>query len=411
MIQGPSVNDPISAIPAAIKTKTSLLFGLWASAGGEVFNNELAALQNTIDQYCDQLDGLVAGISVGSEDLYRNSPVGQEAGENPGADPQTLVDYIARVRDTVRGSCLEKAPIGHVDTWTAYVNGTNNPVIEACDFIGMDAYPYFENTKDNPIENGAALFQSALDATRGAAGGKEVWITETGWPVSGKESGQAIASTKNAEAYYKAVGCPRFGGNVNIWWYTLQDSNTDPTQPSFGVVGTPLSDNTLYDLSCANVEDDPATSSSKSSSGTSTAAVNDPVEEATTTAPVEVGRPEFTTTARDDEAVATTTAVETTLTTIVSTRIESSSSPAETDGNGSSDDSAGQPTDQTTQDGQPGATGVNPPPVAGTESTTTDESGSSPTGESGEQVPPSSGSRLNSFGAAFIAVVVAFSML
>ncbi|KAJ2971899.1 hypothetical protein NQ176_g7467 [Zarea fungicola] len=102
MIQDGTQSDPISAIPAGISTKTSLLFGLWASAGQAQFNNELAALQKTIDQYCDKLDGLVAGISVGSEDLYRDSPIGQAAGENPGAGPDVLSNYVDQVRKTIK---------------------------------------------------------------------------------------------------------------------------------------------------------------------------------------------------------------------------------------------------------------------------------------------------------------------
>ena len=247
--QGNTANEPISAIPAAISTKTSMLFGLWASAGEDAFNNEIEALQKTIDQYCDRLDGLVAGISVGSEDLYRISPTGIQNGENPGANPDTLVNYISRVRDTVKGSCLSNAPIGHVDTWTAYANSSNQALIEACDWLGMDAYAYFENTKPNSIENGASLFQEALANTKAASGGREVWITETGWPVSGKESGEAVASPKNARTFWKEVGCPLFG-TTNTWWYTFQDSAPTTPNPSFGVIGSELTTKPLYDLSC-----------------------------------------------------------------------------------------------------------------------------------------------------------------
>jgi glucan endo-1,3-beta-D-glucosidase len=31
-----------------------------------------------------------------------------------------------------------KAEVGHVDTWTAWVDGANEVVIKASDFIGMD---------------------------------------------------------------------------------------------------------------------------------------------------------------------------------------------------------------------------------------------------------------------------------
>lgn len=112
MIQGGSANDPISAIQAAINTRTTLLLGLWASAGAETFANELRALERTIEQYGDELDGLVAGISVGSEDLYRISPIGIEAGSNPGAEPDTIIDYINQVRQAVQGTSFANYPIG-----------------------------------------------------------------------------------------------------------------------------------------------------------------------------------------------------------------------------------------------------------------------------------------------------------
>ncbi|KFA49052.1 hypothetical protein S40293_06181 [Stachybotrys chartarum IBT 40293] len=259
MIQAGTANDPISAIPAAINTRTSLLFGLWASAGDDAFGNELAALQRTIDQYCSQLDGLVAGISVGSEDLYRISPTAIANNEYAGASPDKLVGYIARVRDTIRGSCLTDIPIGHVDTWTAYVNGSNSAVIDAIDWLGMDAYPYFEDTKPNSLQNGRSLFASALDQTRAVANGKQVWVTETGWPVSGDMFGQAVPSTDNARTYYQQVGCSLFG-TTNTWWFTFQDSSPTTPNPSFGLIGSDLTTTPLFDVSCDGVSSTPFSS-------------------------------------------------------------------------------------------------------------------------------------------------------
>lgn len=282
--QGDTDNEPISAIPAAIKTKTSMLFGMWASAGEDGFAKELTALEKTIDQYCDKLDGLVAGISIGSEDLYRISPIGLAADGKaqalPGCEPDLLVKYIKQVRKTIKGTCLEKAPIGHVDTWTAFYNETNNPVIEACDWVGMDAYPYFEDTKPNAIDEARGLFQSALEKVQSASGGKEVWITETGWPVSGKKSGDAVASTKNARTFWEDVGCPLFG-KTNTWWYTLLDSNSDgdaTSKPSFGVVGEDLTSKPKYNLSCKGVKAEPS-SSTKSHSSKPTASETEDKEQ------------------------------------------------------------------------------------------------------------------------------------
>lgn len=86
----------------------------------------------------------MAGISVGSEDLYRITPTGIANGENPGASPDTLVKYIGQVKAAIANTPFANIPVGHVDTWTAWVNGSNSAVAAACDFVGVDAYPYFE---------------------------------------------------------------------------------------------------------------------------------------------------------------------------------------------------------------------------------------------------------------------------
>ncbi|KAI1776865.1 glycoside hydrolase family 17 protein [Hypoxylon cercidicola] len=266
MVQGGTASDPISAIPAAIKTKTTLLLGLWASGGDTSFANEINALKAAIEQYGDDFTKLVDGISVGSEDLYRNSPMGIAAGSNVGAEPATIARYIQETKDTIAGTGLEGTPIGHVDTWTAWYNGTNQAVIDACDWLGMDAYPYFQDTMPNSIGESKSLFQEAMGKTQQAGGGKPVWITETGQPVSGKTVGQSVASTDTAETYWKDVVCPLLSSGANLWYYTLQDAAPDTPSPSFGIVGDKLTTTPLFDLSCDDVD-----TSSSSSAGSSSA--------------------------------------------------------------------------------------------------------------------------------------------
>ncbi|KAH8820829.1 GPI-anchored cell wall beta-1,3-endoglucanase EglC [Xylogone sp. PMI_703] len=272
MVQGGTANTVISAIPAAIAEDTSLLLGLWASGGDAAFSNEITALKTAIQQFGTQLAPLVAGISVGSEDLYRISPTGIAANSGLGANPDTIASYISQVRDAIKGTPLSGATIGHVDTWTAWVNGSNNAVIEACDWIGMDAYPYFQNTESNGIETGAQLLKDAYSATQGAVGGKPVWITETGWPVSGSTENLAVPNTQNAKTYWDQVGCDFAFGKINTWWFTLQDSAPVTPNPSFGVIGSTLTTTPLFDLSCSGSSSSSSSSSAAASSSTTSSA-------------------------------------------------------------------------------------------------------------------------------------------
>ncbi|KXJ92375.1 glycoside hydrolase superfamily [Microdochium bolleyi] len=271
MIQAGTTSDPISAIPAALNTSTTLLLGLWASAGQTVFTNEINALKAAIAQYGDAFAKAVDGISVGSEDLYRSSPQGIAAGSNVGTDAATIVNYIRQVREAIAGTALSGAKIGHVDTWTAWVEGSTQPVIQACDWIGQDAYPYFEQENQNAIGNNKDLFYQSLAATTRAVNGKPVWITETGFPVSGKTVGQAVPSLENAETYWQEVGCAIFQ-TTSVWWYTLQDAAPATPNPSFGVIGNTLTTTPLYNLTCGAASGQGSSSSSSSALPSSSSA-------------------------------------------------------------------------------------------------------------------------------------------
>ena len=252
-IQAGTTDTPSDAFQAAINTNTSLLLGLWASAGQQNINYEIAALTAFLSGSSGAaLAKLIVGISVGSEDLYRISDTGILNDSGAGASPTDVTNYIGQVKTAIASTAAKGALVGHVDTWTAWVNSSNDAVITNSDFIGMDAYPYFQNTMTNPIGNGYSLFDAAYEATIAAAGGIPVWVTETGWPVSGANSGDAVPSIANAQTYWDQVGCGLLFGKTNTWWYTLQDAYPTTPNPSFGVVGTDLSDTPLYDLSCSS---------------------------------------------------------------------------------------------------------------------------------------------------------------
>ncbi|UJO13947.1 putative glucan endo-1,3-beta-glucosidase eglC [Fulvia fulva] len=250
-IQAGTVNDPVEAFQPAIDTKyTTLLLGLWASAGQEAFNNELAALKKAIAAHQTHWKDIVVGISVGSEDLYRITPTGIGNKENVGVGPGVIVDYIKQTRAAIKGTVAEGTKVGHVDTWTAWISGSNTAVIDAVDFLGFDGYPYYEkDTGRNSIKNAQQLFFESYNKTVAVSKGKEVWITETGWPVSGPQDfGKSVASIPNAKKYWDDVGCRVFG-NINTWWFRLDDAKQDPKEVSFSTI-KPNHGEPLFSLTC-----------------------------------------------------------------------------------------------------------------------------------------------------------------
>jgi glucan endo-1,3-beta-D-glucosidase len=263
-IQPDTTDTPIEAFPAAVKWNTKLLLGIWAS-GTTSIDNELSALKKAIDQYGKNFTDLVVGISVGSEDLYRVSESGIRNEAGLGQDADTIVGFIKDARDALEGTALSSIPVGHVDTWSAWANESNKDVIDEVDFVGTNLFPYYEDDKGNDFSNVTNVFEYALNSTEQAAGNKDVWITETGWPVSGPDFGQAKASLDNAKGYWDTIGCTLFG-RKNVFWYALRDSNPD-NEAKFAVTKD-LSTTPQYNLTCPSDSGAPASINNDTSAAT-----------------------------------------------------------------------------------------------------------------------------------------------
>ncbi|KAK5626170.1 hypothetical protein RRF57_001885 [Xylaria bambusicola] len=265
-VQAYSTNDPIEAFDAAVETKTKILLGVWTS-GTDSIENEMTALKNALKKHGKDLSDLIIGVSIGSEDLYRISVTGlKNDPDGVGAGPDVITKFIKEFKAEFADSAISNVPIGHVDTWDAWTNGTNKAVIDAVDWIGVDEYPYYESSKENNIKNAGTLFDNAYDAAAAAAGGKPVWVTETGYPYTGIKWGDAVASVDNAEYYWQEVGCRRLFNKTPTFWYNLRDSNGANKQ-SFAITDN-LSTTPRFNLTCPDTFDTP--SSTSSSAGTST---------------------------------------------------------------------------------------------------------------------------------------------
>ncbi|KAI1131722.1 GPI-anchored cell wall beta-1,3-endoglucanase EglC [Nemania abortiva] len=247
-IQCGTVAEPTEAYQAAIDTDTKILVGLWASAGRDVFEDELKALITAARTLSTAFTDRIIGISVGSEDLYRSSSLGIANNAGEGATAAELQGYIGWLRDWTRGTLLEGIPITHVDTWNAWMRPENRGVIEAIDFLGHNSFPYFENAMPNAIEKASDHFWFAVGVTESVAQGKPVWVTETGWPDTGPVHRDAVPSLENAKTYWKTIGCSLFGKR-NIFWYTLVDAAMTNSDLSFAI--TPAYSATpKFDLAC-----------------------------------------------------------------------------------------------------------------------------------------------------------------
>ncbi len=126
-------------------------------------------------------DGHVDIAAVGNEVLYRNDLPAEE-----------LLGHIQRVK-----KAIPNVPVGYVD---AYYEFSVHPAItEACDVILANCYPYWEGCHiDYSLIHIKQMYYQALAAGQG----KQVIISETGWPSQGTGLNEAQPGYENALRYF-----------------------------------------------------------------------------------------------------------------------------------------------------------------------------------------------------------------
>jgi glucan endo-1,3-beta-D-glucosidase len=121
------------------------------------------------------------------------------------------------------------------------------------------SYPYYEKDKGNSYANLTNVWDYISSQVNSAAAvySKPVWVTETGWPTSGPDFGEAKASVDNAKGYWDTIGCGKLFGRTNTWWYNIRDSN--PANKEKFAITKDLSTTPLFDLTCPSGSGAPAT--------------------------------------------------------------------------------------------------------------------------------------------------------
>lgn len=135
--------------------------------------------------------GLVQVACVGNETLLVTDTSG------PILTPEKLIEYINYVRDGISDESIPITTSDSVDVLMA-----NPSVRRACNLLMPNCYPFWggENNTD-----AAQSFIQSITALKGISGGKQVLVSETGWPTAGGKYGNAVTGEDEAAAYYEVV--------------------------------------------------------------------------------------------------------------------------------------------------------------------------------------------------------------
>lgn len=148
-----------------------------------------AWLSDDLEKNEKEIEGLIRVIKAGNADLVA---VGNEVLYREELTEDELLEYIYRVK-----KAAPEAQVGYVDAYYEFVNRPR--LVEASDVIYANCYPFWEGCH---IDYSLVYMKNMYYQAVGAAKGKRVVISETGWPNKGTAFEASEPSDVNAMRYF-----------------------------------------------------------------------------------------------------------------------------------------------------------------------------------------------------------------
>ena len=199
-------NEWIPKVAKDMGIKT--LVGAWLGNDDEINQREIAGLIKLAKE------GLVDIAAVGNEVMYRKDLTEEQ-----------LLEFIRKVKAEI-----SHIPVAYVD---AYYEFSHRPAItELCDVILCNCYPFWEGC---PFENSLDYMKQMYYQAKAAGNGKEVIITETGWPSRGESLKGSVPSEKSARDYF--INTQLWSSNENIPMFYFSSFDESWKVGAEGIVG------------------------------------------------------------------------------------------------------------------------------------------------------------------------------
>lgn len=165
----------LAAIPRIAKE-----MGHCVAAGAWLDSNTLTNASEIEELITIGLAGEADYLIIGSEVLLRGDLTEQE-----------LIDYIKYVKAAVPGKS--------VTTGEVYTNWLDHPdLVDAVDALFVNYYPYWEGIV---VDDAVKAIHAYHYSVTLKAMGKDVIVSETGWPTAGDTIGSAVPTPDNAAAF------------------------------------------------------------------------------------------------------------------------------------------------------------------------------------------------------------------
>ncbi|WP_340106318.1 MFS transporter [Rhodohalobacter sp. 8-1] len=159
-----------------------------------------------------EIENLIKVAKAGHADIVA---VGNECLLRGELSEDKIIAYIHRVKDALPGVL-----VSYVDTY--YQLYQNPDVIEACDVVMANCYPFWEGYD---AEHSSVYLKKMYEVTKDVAGNKKVIIAETGWPTYGKPVDQAEPSIENMMKYFIRLKKWSEQENIEVFCFSSFDES------------------------------------------------------------------------------------------------------------------------------------------------------------------------------------------
>lgn len=159
-----------------------------------------------------ELDALIAHCNEG---LCKVAIVGSEVLLRGDLSVEELIEAIAYVRERITDKTIPVTTAESVDILLGLPE-----LRDACNLLMPNCYPYWGGSA---AEQGAEHFIASMEALEAVCGGKEILVSETGWPTAGEERGEARAGEAEAAAYYAAVRAWSLASQRQVLFFDAAD--------------------------------------------------------------------------------------------------------------------------------------------------------------------------------------------
>lgn len=145
-----------------------------------------------VDAISDAVSTIASAVELYGWDVIDTVSVGNELVNGGEATVSQVQSYVDEARSALT-SAGYSGKVVSVDTFIAVIN--NPGLCDISDYVAVNAHPYFDGGVT--AEEAGAWVLSQIQRVSAACGGKDVFITETGWPTQGSTYGKAVPSASN----------------------------------------------------------------------------------------------------------------------------------------------------------------------------------------------------------------------